>query len=190
MKYHLLQLSLLHPLPWRVMLLAAYKYITALSALQTLRFRWRITEKLFVKDLEGFGRDLSWSTIPLFAWRTGGKAKRNLTVRIRTHHLRRCLSWFVRRGFWQAYGYFAFAIVIVKAPCFEGWFCCRHQARTKNDKIYSFGWGEHNFFLGGGHSYEKEYKIANTTFGTKVNIYLGPVPGHWMGPEYARGPEA
>jgi len=74
------------------MLLAAYKYITALSALQTLRFRWRITEKLFVKDLEGFGRDLSWSTIPLFAWRTGGKAKRNLTVRIRTHHLRRCLS--------------------------------------------------------------------------------------------------
>ena len=155
-------------------------YIRALWVLQTIRFWRRITEIRFRKDLEGLGLDLSWDTIPLFAWRAGGKPQRNFTVRIRTHHLQCCLSWFVRRRFWQAY--FAFATVLVKAPCFEGWFCCRHQARTKNDKAYSFGRGESNFLDS---SYEKEYKAANTTLGTDANIYLGPVPGHWMGPVHA-----
>jgi hypothetical protein len=54
-------------------------------------------------------------------------------------------------------------------------------------KLTLLGRGESNFL---GPSYEKEYKIANATLGTKVNIYLGPVPGHWMGPVDARGPEA
>jgi hypothetical protein len=133
MQFLLVHLSLVHQLPWRVLLFA--DYITALSVEQTIRFWWRITEKLFGKDLEGFGRDLIWGTIPLFVWRAGGKPQRILTVRIRTHHLQCHLSWFVWRGFWQAY--FTFAIVLVKAARFEGWLCCHHQARRKNDKTYS-----------------------------------------------------
>ena len=51
-----------------------------------------LLKNLFWKDLEVFGRDLSWGSIPLFAWRAGGKPQRNLTVRIRTHHLHCRLS--------------------------------------------------------------------------------------------------
>ena len=37
---------------------------------------------------------------------------------------------------------------------------------------------------------EKECKITNTKLGTKVNIYLRPLPGPWKGPWWVRSPEA
>ena len=184
MQYHLLQLSLVHPLPWRMLLFAAYT--TALAVQQTVPFWWRITEQLFGKDLEGFGHDLSWGTIPLFVWRPGGKPQRNLTVRIRTHHLQCHLSWFVRRGFWQAY--FAVAIVLVKAPCFEGWLCCHHQARRKKWQNLLFWVGRIQFF--GPFSWERiqncEYYIryeSEYLFRARPRALDGARPracqGHW-----------
>jgi len=34
------------------------------------------------------------------------------------------------------------------------------------------------------------HKITNTKLGTKVNIYLGPLPGPWKGSMQVRGPDA
>jgi hypothetical protein len=40
-----------------------------------------------------------------------------------------------------------------------------------------------------GVSFNKKFKITNTKLGTKVNNYLGALPGHWKGPVNVRGPE-
>ena len=36
---------------------------------------------------------------------------------------------------------------------------------------------------------KKDYKIMHTELGTKVNIYLGPLPGPWKGPMQVKCPE-
>jgi len=38
--------------------------------------------------------------------------------------------------------------------------------------------------------FETLFKKGNTKLGTKVNIYLGPLPGPWKGAMQVRGPEA
>jgi hypothetical protein len=45
------------------------------------------------------------------------------------------------------------------------------------------------YAVSGGPLYEKDYKIMNTELGTKVNIYLGPLPGPWKGPMQVKCPE-
>jgi len=52
--------------------------------------------------------------------------------------------------------------------------------------------GADSGFVGNGANtiFGAHFMKKNTKLGTKVNIYLGPLPGPWKGPMQVRSPEA